>query len=201
MATTQALALEGHLPRATEALQRARRRRKVTPPWIRAWKRLWGDILVCERCERDARDLLTIGNERVCIRCVASARLPLAEPELAGATAVLRTLFKEAELEWRAQWGAPFLDRRRLDATLATAEVVLRWITPPTQRTHDMAALDARSALKVIAGFDRFWALRSTAARNLEGIYTCWRDRQALALRYFELEAVDRRYARIISAE
>ena len=201
MTSPQTLVLDRRMSRASMALQRAREQRRKKQSGFRMWTRLWAKPLVCDRCGGDMLEFLPVGAERVCVRCVAVARMPLAEPELAGAAAVLRVLFQEAELEWRAQWGAPFLDRRRIDATMAAAEVVLRWITPPNQRTPDMAALGERDAMNVIAGFDRMWALRSSSVRTLMGIFKCWRERQAKAQRYFELEAVDRRYAALIAAE
>ena len=201
MTSSQTLVLDRRMSRASMALQRARGQRRTKRSGFRVWTRLWAQPLVCDRCGGDMLEFLPVGDERVCIRCVGAARMPIADPELAGAAAVLRVLFQEAELEWRAQWGAPFLDRRRIDATMAAAEVVLRWITPPNQRTPDMAALGEHDAMNVIASFDRVWALRSSSVRTLMGIFKCWRERQAKAQRYFELEAVDRRYAALIAAE
>lgn len=147
------------------------------------------------------QDFLRVGVERVCIQCVANSRLPLAEPALAGAAAVLRTLQRESELEWRAQLCRPFVDERRAAAIRETAEVVLWWITPPNLRTPEAALLSERMTMEVIAKFDRLWVLRSTAARSLSGIYSVWKQRQMQMLRYADLEAVDRQYASLIASE
>lgn len=186
------------LPRTSAALQRGRRR--PTTSW---WRVLWPRLaarLACDRCSQPMVDFIPVDAERVCIHCVASARLPLAQPELAGAAAVLRTLLIEADLEWRAQRDRPFVDERRLEAILAAAEVVLWWITPPNLRRPDAVALNERTTLQALAAFDRLWSLRSTRHRSLGDIFMAWRGSQAKAQRYAELAEVDRRYAAWIEA-
>ena len=187
-----------HLPRTSAALKRPLRRTSV--PWWRAFWRRARTPLVCDRCARAMTDFMPVAGERVCIRCVASARLPLAQPELAGAAAVLRTLLLEADLEWRAQRDRPFVDERRLEAILAAADVVLWWITPSNLRRPDATALDERTTLQALAAFDRVWALRSARHRCLCNIFAAWRGSQAKAQRYAELAEVDRRYAAWIEA-
>jgi hypothetical protein len=204
MANQHALTLGSRLPRAAAALQRIHARSAATShPWW-SWFRRHprAQALPCDRCTTPMLESMPVGTERVCIRCVAETRLPLAAPDLAGASAVLRTLFTEAELEWGAQWARPFVDRRRLEAILETADVVLWWITPANMRSPDTAAIGERTALEIIAAFDRTWRLRSTLmGRSLMDVFAWWRQSQAKALRVAELAAVDRRYATWIATE
>lgn len=201
MATATALIHGSNLPRTAIALQRIRPRPKSLP-WWRTWFRTRPVELMCDHCGRAMIDFMPLRAERICIRCVAEMRTPLATPEIAGAAAVLRTLFLEAELEWQAQSVRPFRDdKRRIDAILATAELVLWWLTPPNLRRPDTTALGEHSVLEVVANFDRTWKLRSTTQRSLMGVFAAWRDRQLKAQRHAELAAVDKRYAALIAAE
>ena len=200
MATANALIRGSNLPRTAAVLRRTRPR--ATPiSWWRSWLRLRSPALECDHCARSMTDFYALGAERICIRCVAEMRAPLATPELAGAAAVLRTLFAEAELEWQVQSSRPFVDKRRSDAILATAEIVLWWLTPPNLRRPDTVAIGECTALEVVAHFDRTWTLRSATKLSLGQVFTTWRDRQVKVQRHAELDDVDKRYATLIASE
>jgi hypothetical protein len=124
----------------------------------------------------------------------------LAAPELAGAIAVLRTLWVEAEIEQRAQRDRPFPDRRRLDAIRETGELVLWWLTPRALRPPDMEAVGKGALHDVFVAFDRMWNLRSSP-RSLAGVFSWWVSHHAKLSRCRELAIIDRRYAALIASE
>jgi hypothetical protein len=145
-------------------------------------------------------DYQQVGPEKLCIRCVSDAQVALATPTLAGAIAVLRTLWVEAEIERQTQCERPFPDRRRLDAIRETGEIVLWWLTPKSLRPPNMATVGESTILDVLREFDRIWKLRCSS-RSLADVYAWWVGRHAKVLRYRELTAIDRRYAALIASE
>lgn len=191
--TVAALQKRGHHARAQPALRAVRR------VWA-ACERLLREESTCARCARPMLEWCQRGQERVCIACVADERAPLAPPELAGATAVLRTLLLEAHLDWTWHRDHLFQDHRRLEAVLDTAESVLWWLTPPNLRAPNLVSLRDETIVEVLGHFDRVWTCKSSA-KSLMAIYEGQWASQAKAQRHFELDAIDRKYAAIVASE
>jgi len=202
-------ALAPSLPRTAAALRDVRRNtsRARVPPWLRALRRLWAiaerlsaTTATCDGCGGSMLEHASIGRQRLCIRCVRVRGAPVAAAEFAGAAAVVRTLLREAQLDWRQRQSHPFDDLRRNEAILDTVQGVLWWMTPPNVRTPNVAELDEAVVVELLQRFDRMWALRSSPD-TLTVVYTRWRQWQAKAVRHAELDEIDRRYAAAVRAD
>jgi hypothetical protein len=194
---------ERRLPRSSAALRARRRPEARRWSWVqmlRSLRLLPQPAVCCDSCKCSMNEFQQMGTERLCIRCVADRQLTLASPALAGALAVLRTLWREAEIERAEQVERPFHDARRSDAIREVGELVMWWLTPRGLRPPGMMALGESTALEAMAAFDRVWALRCSQSR-LGDVYQCWATRRAKALRYAEQGDLDRRYAALIEAE
>lgn len=197
------LTLSDHrLPHSAVAA-RARQRAKTRRSWREKLRSLWPESVrpvLCDRCNRSMIEFERVNDERLCIRCTADNQLARAAPALAGAVAVLRTLWMEADIERQAHRERPFDDPRRANAIRETAEVVLWWLTPCDVRPPGTIAVGETAARQAIAAFDRVWALRCST-RTLAEIYGGWAASQAKALRAAAHVAIDRQYAALIAAE
>ena len=172
---------------------------RMNGAWMRGLRGLWparARTENCDRCRRSMLEYQQLESERLCIRCVADNQTPA----LAGAMAVLRALWREAELDRQSQRGRPFEDTRRSDAIGEVAEILLWWFTPRSLRPPGTMAVGETTAMEVLAAYDRVWALRGSK-RTLRQIYTGWATSHANALRRAQLEAVDRSYAKWVATE
>lgn len=176
-------------------LLRARPKARRKPRWqfLRAWWPARAAPMTCGRCKASMLDFRAVGTELLCIHCVADAQLARAQPALAGALAVLRVLWLEAEVERQEQRDRPFDDPRRSTALREVGEILLWWLTPCDLRSRDTRAVGESAVLEVLAAFDRVWALRCSK-RRLGEIYIYSRNAHAQHLRAAALEFVDRQY-------
>jgi hypothetical protein len=172
-------------------------------PWLSKLRALWPvrvRPLLCDRCSRSMLEFEQLSEERLCIRCTADNQLARSAPALAGAVAVLRTLWMEADIERQAHRERPFDDSRRANAIRETAEAVLWWLTPCDVRPPGVGGVGETIALQAISTFDRTWALRCST-RTLAEIYRGWAASHAKVLRAAAHVAVDRQYAALIADE
>jgi hypothetical protein len=194
-----------HLPRTIAALDEVRQQglprvslalRLLRRIWSLA-ERLSAPQSTCDDCHGVMLEHCPVDGRRICVRCVSSRRTPLSEPELAGAAAVVRTLMREAQLDWRSRQSHPFEDLRRNEAIIDTMQGVLWWMTPPNLRTPNVIALREEAIVELLRRFDRVWTLRCNPS-SLTTVYTQWRNSQSKAARHADLAEIDRRYASVV---
>jgi hypothetical protein len=186
----------------THAIILTRRRRNgahPAHPWVRAWRRLWGNAAVCKRCERSARDLIALGDERICVRCVRD-EIHIEAPSQdrvadVGAVMALRALLKE--LEFCLSGAGRLSELLRAEAVLYTADVLLGWLTPQKLRGPHFIKLDELAVRAHLGRFDDAWGLRAGGA-SLTAHYDGWSKIQDNQQAYDKLEQTDRSYAQLL---